>query len=385
MSQGLCPSCGAAVNLTAGQTETKCQYCDTVVTLQQAETHFAKVKSGKGGGAVLLGNISLTNGDYGKALTYFDKAIEQDETFAEAWLARGECYAKEFKYNLLKTSGQVPEKNDAIRLNTGQAISSLEAAIQFAANSQAMRKRAVKVIAEAVTKIMEREDSLFPDVHKYNIYYDSDVNKLLAWGIKYDPKSELLLCAGSSFYKRFEIWEQERAKKFDVKIREKFDTELKTNASLYFAALQELNHQALKSSEETALKYREVAQKHFQKSADLLNAMKGLHEQTSAMLSAHTEKTKQESATANRNGCFVATACYGDYAHPTVLELRRFRDVCLETSPVSRAFVRWYYKWSPPIANVIGKNTILKTIARVLIIAPALAVTRINGIISQQK
>jgi hypothetical protein len=35
MSQGLCPSCGAAVTLTAGQTDTKCQFCDGVVTLQQ--------------------------------------------------------------------------------------------------------------------------------------------------------------------------------------------------------------------------------------------------------------------------------------------------------------------------------------------------------------
>jgi LSD1 subclass zinc finger protein len=54
MSQGLCPSCGAAVNLTAGQTETKCQYCETVVTVQQAEAQLSEVKNSKSGGTLLL-------------------------------------------------------------------------------------------------------------------------------------------------------------------------------------------------------------------------------------------------------------------------------------------------------------------------------------------
>lgn len=31
-----------------------------------------------------------------------------------------------------------------------------------------------------------------------------------------------------------------------------------------------------------------------------------------------------------RSGCFVATACLGDYNHPVVLDLRRFRDEFLK-------------------------------------------------------
>ena len=77
-----------------------------------------------------------------------------------------------------------------------------------------------------------------------------------------------------------------------------------------------------------------------------------------------------------KSGCFVATACYGNYDHPVVMELRHFRDDCLETSTAGRAFVRWYYQWSPAFASFVAKNKILKTLSRVLIVAPAVMIAR---------
>lgn len=71
-----------------------------------------------------------------------------------------------------------------------------------------------------------------------------------------------------------------------------------------------------------------------------------------------------------KSGCFVATACYGNYDHPIVMELRNFRDDYLEISRAGRLFIQWYYKWSPPFANLIDKSAIFKVLARVLIVAP---------------
>ncbi len=68
MSQGLCPSCGAAVNLTAEQSEAKCQYCDTVFTAQQAETQFNEVKNSKYGGTLLIADTSREGGSYEEAI-----------------------------------------------------------------------------------------------------------------------------------------------------------------------------------------------------------------------------------------------------------------------------------------------------------------------------
>lgn len=47
------------------------------------------------------------------------------------------------------------------------------------------------------------------------------------------------------------------------------------------------------------------------------------------------------------DGCYIATMAYGDYDHPQVMELRKFRDEFLNKSVLGRSFIRFYYKYSP--------------------------------------
>ncbi len=76
-------------------------------------------------------------------------------------------------------------------------------------------------------------------------------------------------------------------------------------------------------------------------------------------------------------GCFIATACYGDYGHPAVTELRQFRDNSLLATAAGRAFVSWYYAWSPRFAMLIATNVTLKALSRILIVLPTLGVARL--------
>ncbi len=66
--------------------------------------------------------------------------------------------------------------------------------------------------------------------------------------------------------------------------------------------------------------------------------------------------------------CFIATAAYGSKLKPAVSLLRRFRDQYLLTNEIGAAFVKVYYRKSPPIASYIATSEPLKALVRVLLL-----------------
>ncbi len=64
-------------------------------------------------------------------------------------------------------------------------------------------------------------------------------------------------------------------------------------------------------------------------------------------------------------GCFIATAAFGSPIDKHVQILKDFRDIYLLKSRHGVAFVKTYYKYSPPIANVIARHGILKNVVRI--------------------
>ncbi|MDO5857756.1 CFI-box-CTERM domain-containing protein [Myroides odoratimimus] len=64
------------------------------------------------------------------------------------------------------------------------------------------------------------------------------------------------------------------------------------------------------------------------------------------------------------DGCYIATMAYGDYDHPQVLELRKFRDDFLSRTMLGRSFIKFYYRYSPSLVqrlkNKQGINFIIR-------------------------
>ncbi|MGA8848455.1 MAG: CFI-box-CTERM domain-containing protein [Dehalococcoidia bacterium] len=77
--------------------------------------------------------------------------------------------------------------------------------------------------------------------------------------------------------------------------------------------------------------------------------------------------------------CFIATAAYGTPMAEEVQILREFRDKYLLTNPPGRAFVDFYYRVSPPIAEFITEHPSLKPIVRVgLVPAVVMSAVAVN-------
>ncbi len=65
--------------------------------------------------------------------------------------------------------------------------------------------------------------------------------------------------------------------------------------------------------------------------------------------------------------CFISTAAFGSPSAPEVKTFRQFRNNFLLTNFVGKAFVKFYYKISPAIAEIISGNEFLKMATRLLL------------------
>ena len=69
-------------------------------------------------------------------------------------------------------------------------------------------------------------------------------------------------------------------------------------------------------------------------------------------------------------GCFIATAAYGTSTAKEIDTLRAFRDEVLLESTLGSQLVELYYQASPPVADFISKNSLLRTVVRELVVDP---------------
>ena len=65
--------------------------------------------------------------------------------------------------------------------------------------------------------------------------------------------------------------------------------------------------------------------------------------------------------------CFIATAVYGDGNAEDLRILREFRDEVLLDFQLGRAFVAFYYRFSPPVASFLGRHRGARRCVRVVL------------------
>lgn len=71
------------------------------------------------------------------------------------------------------------------------------------------------------------------------------------------------------------------------------------------------------------------------------------------------------------DACFVVTATMGDFDHPNVTLLRRFRDDWILKRPWGERFVSHYYQIGPTLADVISPRPVLRRLSYRCLVLPA--------------
>ena len=71
--------------------------------------------------------------------------------------------------------------------------------------------------------------------------------------------------------------------------------------------------------------------------------------------------------------CFIATAAYGTPMAAEIDTLRAFRDTWLLTNPAGTAFVDFYYRVSPALADQVAQHPVLGAAVRAILLPVLLA------------
>jgi hypothetical protein len=99
-------------------------------------------------------------------------------------------------------------------------------------------------------------------------------------------------------------------------------------------------------------------------------------------LSHRSDPTDPHSLPVRGGSCFIATAAHGTSSATEVRVLCEFRDKYLLTNRAGAAFVRTYYRFSPPVARFIAARAPVRAAIRVLL-APVVALVNSTPILPE--
>lgn len=313
----VCPNCNGEVELDKDQEFGFCKYCGTKVQNTNIKIVKGKVKVDKSNeleNYYVIARRALKDGDNEKAEKYYDLILQQEPNSWEAVFYTAWCNAYSCKIMNIGSA--------AIKVNN-----SLSSVLKLIKDDLKGKKR-----EEAVKEVILKANEIF--LALYNAaknHYD---------GINYEIRNNYT--------------------------QEYLDRAFNCLKGLnYLADLCDLNFSDIESiKEDIGTVYANSNFIHIGLVPLLANKqlnIEEIHERTEKVKKYNPEYIEPQIKT---SGCYVATAVYGSYDCPEVWTLRRFRDNYLDDHFFGRLFIKCYYKISPTLVKIFGKNKIFVSINR---------------------
>ena len=86
-----------------------------------------------------------------------------------------------------------------------------------------------------------------------------------------------------------------------------------------------------------------------------------------SQLQTINQRVTSTRSSSSSGGCYIATMAYGDYDHPQVKVLRKFRDDKLANSLFGKSFINLYYATTPKLVKVLKNHKRINEIIRNLL------------------
>ena len=306
-----CQNCGASQDMH--NVNNQCEYCDSIITSnQEIQKRIDQINSN--GNLFRLAEVAFEGGDFDEAIMYYNKCLEIDTYFFEAWYKKGLSNFQSSTVGNLKSS---------------QALSSIKQALNLSPNSESFKDRMKK--------------DLIPIILSYiNVSVDHYVKfrTVNGTGVEFQAKIE----------------KTNDVTNFLINSTELTVTEIKTVYENYKGTIKKI---------QTGVALQEIGTKN---NSGVGHAYKPLLLMEESLRELWERKSPNTAP--SKRSCVIATAAMGDFNHPIVLDLRIFRDAWLANRRWGIEFTSWYYKHGPKAAKIIEKSNVLKKITFYSVVKP---------------
>jgi len=319
-----CPSCARETQVPDDVEFSKCMYCGVTINLRMGSASTPSISNLLG-----MAKTAELGGNQAEAESYFNRVLEIDPTISEAWLGKG------------KAAGW---QSTIVNIRLGEVLTAFNHAISTAPADD--KNSIIETCSVEANTIVV---ALYSIARKHMLEYVALPN---TWADYLDQIGIML-----NTLETIHLWQPSQK-----------------------ITLENIVHLCKDSIE--GVSYRDQFDNNTSKAVFLSPNYEAA---TRARLEAAAEKLRlidpnysAPTAVASKpDSCFIVTATMGDFNHPDVTLLRKFRDEWILKRASGKTFVAWYYRNGPGIANVIRGSKMLRMLSYALIVLPAARIAKI--------